>query len=222
MSEAPLRARGGAAVPVKVCGLTRVQDARRAWELGAAALGLIFHPASPRFLAPVQARELRRSLPPEAVVVGVFVDRPASEVNAVADFVGLSMVQLHGRESMSLQRAVTRPLIKAVRAEDEPRLARGPASLLLLDASHPVLAGGTGLRADWDLAARLARRHPLLLAGGLGPDNVAEALAAVAPAALDVNSGVEARPGEKDAGRLRALFQALSQTLSTAAVPVSC
>lgn len=209
MSERPGLLSGSKRTPVKVCGLTRAHDARLAWELGASALGLIFHPASPRFITPVQARALRAALPAEAVVVGVFVDRSASEINAVADFVDLTMVQLHGREPLGVQAAVKRPFIKAVRAEDEAQLERGPASLLILDAAHPTLAGGTGLKADWALAARIARRHPLLLAGGLGPDNVTQALEQVAPAALDINSGVEARPGEKDPDLLRALFAQL-------------
>lgn len=200
----------GPGVPVKICGLTRLEDACLAWELGASALGFIFHSRSPRNLPVDAARRIRQKLPPEAVCLGVFVDQPADHVNQVADFVGLEAVQLHGREDAATVGACRRPVVKAVRAEDEAFLEDHPAALLLLDAAHPQLAGGTGLRADWALAARLAVRRPLVLAGGLAPDNIEPALEAVRPHALDVNSGVESAPGVKDAGRLRDLFSIIS------------
>jgi len=202
-------------VRVKLCGLTREEDARLAWELGAAALGFVFHPGSPRCLTAKRAGELRRALPPDAFTVGVFVDRPADEVNAVAAEVGLDAVQLHGSESPETVAAAVLPVIKALQPADladEGRLRAYGAALLLLDAHGPGRSGGTGARADWAAAARLARRFPLVLAGGLSPDNAAEALTAVSPFALDLCSGVEASPGVKDPARLRALFDALPQT----------
>ena len=185
-------------IPVKVCGLTRPQDALLAWELGAAALGFVFHPSSPRAITAKGVAEIRRHLPAEAFCVGVFVNLSANEVNALADEAGLSAVQLHGRETPELCATIRLPIIKAIRADDENRLDQFKVAAFLLDASHPTLHGGTGLVADWTLAARIAQRHPLVLAGGLKSDNVLEAARWVKPAALDVCSGIEAAPGVKD------------------------
>jgi len=197
-------------LPVKVCGLTRLADARLAWELGAAALGFIFHPGSPRALTPDAAAALRRRLPREAFCVGVFVDRPADEVNAVAAHVGLDAVQLHGRESAAVCAAVRVPVIKALRpAPGEPTATPArdhPAAAFLLDAWDPARPGGSGRRADWDVARVLAAGCRLILAGGLTPDTVAAAAVAVRPSGLDLCSGLERTPGVKDPARLRALF----------------
>ncbi len=195
---------------VKVCGLTNIEDASLAWELGAAALGFVFHPESPRALTTSQAAKIRAELPSEAVCVGVFVDRDVSEIQAAVEAVGLSAVQLHGRETPELVARLNLPVIKAIRGEealDEGRLRAFEVAAFLLDASHPTLAGGTGLCADWPLAQRLARRFPLILAGGLNPGNVREAFAKVNPRGLDLSSGVEAAPGRKDPQKLRELFQ---------------
>ncbi len=193
-------------IPVKICGLTREEDALLAWELGASALGFVFHPASRRAVTARRAAEIRRSLPAGAFCVGVFVDLPSELVNDIAEEVGLGAVQLHGHESSKQCATIARPFIKAIRAEDESHLDDYPAAAFLLDAVHPTLAGGTGLKADWNLAARLARKSPLILAGGLTPDNIAEAAAMVLPYGLDVCSGVEAAPGIKDPQRLKTLL----------------
>ncbi len=194
-------------IPVKICGLTRAEDARLAWELGASALGFIFHPASPRAMTARRVREIRRKLPAEAFCVGVFVDLIPELVNTLAEEAGLDAVQLHGRETPEACAIIQRPVIKVIRAGDEARLDAFPVAAFLLDAAHPTLAGGTGLKADWNLAARVARIKPLILAGGLDPGNVLEASSAVRPAALDVCSGVETAPGLKDPARLRALLR---------------
>jgi len=196
-------------IPIKICGLTRAEDARLAWELGASALGFIFHEKSPRNVTTHQVAEIRRALPADAFCVGVFVDRGADEVNAIAREVGLDAVQLHGRETPLQCAAMERPVIKAIRAEDEDWLNEYHVSAFLLDAVHPTLAGGTGLKADWLLAARIAKRARLILAGGLESSNVREALETVRPAGLDLSSGVEASPGVKDPDKLRALFSEL-------------
>jgi phosphoribosylanthranilate isomerase len=193
-------------IPIKICGLTRAEDARLAWDLGASALGFIFHPASPRAVTAPQVAAIRRKLPADAFCVGVFVDMEPEHVNALADEARLDVVQLHGRETPDQCAAITRPVIKAIRPDDEPHLDAFPVAAFLLDAVHPTLVGGTGLKADWNLAARLARQRPLILAGGLTPENIAEAAAAVQPLALDVCSGVEASPGIKDAQRLKHLL----------------
>jgi phosphoribosylanthranilate isomerase len=193
-------------IPIKICGLTRAEDALLAWNLGASALGFIFHAKSPRNVSASAVAAIRRRLPREAFCVGVFVDRTADEVNAIARMAGLDAVQLHGRETPLQCAAVDLPVIKVIHAEDEDRLNDYRVSAFLLDAAHPTLAGGTGLKADWQLAARIAKRTRLILAGGLDAANIREAFEAVHPAGVDLSSGVEASPGIKDPAKLRALF----------------
>ena len=208
-------------VPVKICGVTRPEDADLAARLGAAWVGFIFWPRSPRFVAPAAAAAILGGLPPHVGGVGVFVDQPVDEVNAVADEVGLAAVQLHGRESTATCRACRRRVIKAVRlpgdgAGDDPDAVWSGATILV-DAFDPVRMGGTGRRVDWTRAARLARRRRLMLSGGLRAGNVADAVRRVAPYGLDVSSGVESEPGVKDPGRLRAFFAALAAVDAAAA-----
>lgn len=193
-------------IPVKICGLTRVEDALLAWASGASALGFVFHPASPRAISAKRVREIRRELPPEAFCIGVFVDVDPARINALAEEAGLDAVQLHGRETPEDCAALKRPVIKAIRAEDAAMLGEYAVAAVLLDAAHPSLAGGTGLKADWKLAERIARQRLLILAGGLNPHNVLAATECVRPAGLDVCSGVEAAPGIKDAELLKSLL----------------
>lgn len=198
---------------VKICGITRTEDAELAAELGAAAIGFIFWPASPRFIEPDAAREIAAALPPSVVTVGVFVDQPGPHVRDVAKSVGLGAVQLHGHESVDYAVALMEPVIKAipVRADFDPAsLDEIPATItVLLDAHDPVKRGGTGRTIDWAAAAKVAAVRRIVLAGGLTPDNVADAVAQVRPFGIDVSSGVEQAPGIKDHQRLRALFEAL-------------
>jgi phosphoribosylanthranilate isomerase len=195
---------------VKVCGITRLQDAATACELGAAAVGFIFWPNSPRFIDPYRARAIVRALPPFVTPVGVFVNQPVEYVNGVASLVRLGAVQLHGDEDATFIGQVSRPVIKAVSnglldaAHAWPRDA-----VLLVDAHDPERRGGTGMTADWNAAAALARRRRVLLAGGLTVDNVADAVARVQPFGIDVSSGVEAAPGVKDRDRMEAFFRVL-------------
>lgn len=208
-------------VPVKICGITRPEDADLAARLGAAWVGFIFWPRSPRFVQPAAAAAILGGLPPHVGGVGVFVDQPVDEVNAVAEEVGLAAVQLHGQESTATCRACRRRVIKAVRlpgdgAGDDPDAVWSGATILV-DAFDPVRMGGTGRRVDWTRAARLARRRPLMLSGGLRAENVADAVRQVAPYGLDVSSGVESEPGVKDPHRLRAFFAALAAVDAAAA-----
>lgn len=208
-------------VPVKICGITRPEDADLAARLGAAWVGFIFWPRSPRFVEPAAAAAILGGLPPHVGGVGVFVDQPVDEVNAVAEEVGLAAVQLHGRESPATCRACRRRVIKAVRlpghgAGDDADAVWSGATILV-DAFDPVRMGGTGRRVDWTRAARLARRRPLMLSGGLRAENVADAVRQVAPYGLDVSSGVESEPGVKDPHRLRAFFAALAAVDAAAA-----
>jgi phosphoribosylanthranilate isomerase len=194
---------------IKVCGITRAEDALLAWELGAAALGFVFHPGSPRCVTASQAARIRAELPGDARCIGVFVDRSVREIQDIAGEAGLAAVQLHGRETPEMAASLDLPVLKAIQAEcaDEGRLRAFSVRAFLLDASHPSLFGGTGLRADWNLARDLAARLPLILAGGLHPGNAGEALATVQPRGLDLGSGLEAAPGRKDPRKLRELFR---------------
>ena len=196
---------------VKICGITTAEDAQAAVEYGASAVGFVFWPESPRCLEPCRARAIIATLPSSVTAVGVFVNQPASYVNGVVDLAQLAAVQLHGDETPAFAAEMTRPVIKAVSVDgDAPAVAGWPESVMLLvDAKDPVRRGGTGIRPDWLAAAAVARGRRLLLAGGLTPENVAEAIAQVQPFGIDVSSGVERRPGVKDHGRLKALFDAI-------------
>jgi phosphoribosylanthranilate isomerase len=200
---------------VKVCGITRPEDADAAVEAGAAALGFVFWPKSPRAIDPYRARAIVSSLPPFVSAVGVFVDQPAAYVNGVAGLVGLSAVQLHGEERGEYVGAIAKPVVKAVALQNGVPPAADLVTawpsrvLVLLDVHDPVRRGGTGRTVDWSVAAEIARRRRIVLAGGLTPENVGEAIARVQPFGIDVSSGVEAAPGIKDHGRIRALFEAV-------------
>jgi phosphoribosylanthranilate isomerase len=195
---------------VKICGITRLEDAEAAVELGARALGFIFWPKSPRYVDPEDARAIVAAMPPFVTMVGVFVDQTPRLINGVAARVGLSAVQLHGDEPVGVVDEIERPIVKAFPVADGARAEDmdvwPPRVRLLLDVHDRDTRGGTGRTVDWDRAASFAARRPVLLAGGLRPENVAEAIRRVKPAGIDVSSGVESAPGVKDRARLRALF----------------
>jgi phosphoribosylanthranilate isomerase len=200
---------------IKICGITNLEDARAAVERGATAVGFVFWPGSPRFVEPGEAREIVAGLPPSVATVGVFVNQSAEYVDEVAGRVGLRAVQLHGDESQAFAAAMSRPVIKAVNFGGASDLRGWKEDItLLVDAPDPVRRGGTGTKADWDAAAGLARMRRVILAGGLTPENVAEAIARVRPYGIDVSSGVERSPGLKDHGRLAALFEAVERSLA--------
>jgi len=198
---------------IKVCGITRIEDAEAAVEAGARALGFVFWPNSPRFIDPHRARSIVGVLPPFVTAVGVFVDQPAGYVNGVAALVRLGAVQLHGDEDPGYAAQMARPTVKAIGVHDDADATIAdawPARItVLLDVHDPRRRGGTGRTIDWAIAALVAARRRAILAGGLTPDNVAEAVAQVRPFGIDVSSGVEQSPGIKDHGRIRALFEAL-------------
>lgn len=199
---------------VKICGITRLEDALAAAAAGADAIGLVFVDASPRRVDPARAQAIITGLPPFIKVVGLFVDAPAERVRAVLGAVALDLIQFHGRETAEFCRAFGRPYLKAVRmsAEVDLRAEAGryaDAAGLLLDSFHPQLAGGTGETFDWVRVPRDLDR-PLILAGGLTPENVGAAVAAVRPYAVDVSSGVESAKGIKDAARMTAFVRAVA------------
>jgi len=197
---------------VKICGITRLEDAIAAVEAGAGAIGFIFWPKSPRFIDPHRARTIAAALPPFVTTVGVFVNQPIDHVNGVASLVRLGAVQLHGDETPDVADAVTPPVIKAITPEHGDLRVWPDRVRLLLDVHDPAARGGTGRTVDWGAAADIASGRPILLAGGLTPDNVADAIARVRPFGIDVSSGVERAPGIKDHQRLRALFEAVHDT----------
>jgi phosphoribosylanthranilate isomerase len=198
-------------VRVKFCGMTRAADARVAVALGADAIGLIFYPPSPRAVAVEQALAVLDAVGPLVTTVGVFVNPSASELAAVLARVPLDMLQFHGEEDPALCAGAGRPWIKAVgmrEGVDARAAARRYAGArgLLLDTFSARIKGGTGRAFDWTLVpAELDR--PVILAGGLDAGNVAQAIAAVRPYAVDVNGGVESSPGVKDARKMEAFMQ---------------
>jgi phosphoribosylanthranilate isomerase len=203
---------------VKVCGVTNVDDALLANEHGAWAVGLIFHAPSPRAcelpVAEDIGRRLRRA---EPEVVGVFVNRPLDEVAAIADACALSMLQLHGDEGPAYCDEAARrtgcKIMKAIQVRDKSSIRALRAFHVgyhLVDAHHPDLRGGTGDTFDWDLVGK-RRKIPLVLSGGLTPDNVGAAIAATRPFAVDSASGTEAEPGRKDPEKLEAFFRAVAR-----------
>jgi phosphoribosylanthranilate isomerase len=195
---------------IKICGMTSVEDALMAVHAGADAIGLIFWPGSKRAVDVERAQAITRALPPLVSTVGVFVDETPDRVRTVADAVGLSGVQLHGDEVVADWARFPRPVLKALTLD---RYATSPwrtaRAAILVDAHDPATIGGTGRTIDWAAAREIAVTRPLVLAGGLTPDNVAAAVTLVAPWGVDVASGVEQAPGVKDAARLRAFVEAV-------------
>ncbi|MCB2227614.1 MAG: phosphoribosylanthranilate isomerase [Desulfarculaceae bacterium] len=184
---------------VKVCGITNLPDALAACAAGASALGFVLAHSS-RQVAPDQARAIIAALPPLVATVGVFVDAPPREVAELRAYCGLDWVQLHGEESEAEAASLGPRVIKALKVGPgrEPDPVAYPGCHLLLDTHDPSQAGGTGQAFDWSLAKPVAARRPIILAGGLNPDNVASAIAQVQPFAVDVSSGVEIEKGKKD------------------------
>lgn len=204
-------------VLVKICGIGTLDDARLASELGAAAVGFVFWPGSPRFIEPELARAIVADLPPFIAPIGVFVDQPREQIVEIAALVKLAAVQLHGHEAPAEYAASAVRVIKAVPVTADFDAAAACEAVpqqatMLLDAHDPVRRGGTGQTIDWSLAAEVARRRPAILSGGLTPSNVAEAIDRVRPYAVDISSGVELAPGIKDPEKLAALFAAVARS----------
>lgn len=186
---------------VKICGITNVEDALQAVAAGADALGFVLYDKSPRFVSPLEAQKIIVELPPFVTTVGLFVNEPVPQIRRIMTAARLDVVQLHGDEPP--EKCLIEPLrvIKALRVRDAASLQgvdRYQVSALLLDAWSDDAYGGTGKRFDWQLARRLTGKRPLILAGGLTPENVIDAVRLVKPYAVDVSSGVEAAPGKKD------------------------
>lgn len=192
---------------VKICGITTSADARVAVEAGADMIGLIFYPPSPRYVTPEQAQAIVASLPAEVTAVGVFVNESVDTVSRVAQASGVQMVQLHGNESPALCQQLPWRVLKTFRftAQVQPEMMRQyTVEAFLIEGFHAEVYGGGGARADWQRVAALHHYGRIILAGGLTPENVPEAIRMVRPYAVDVCSGVEATPGTKDWHKVRA------------------
>lgn len=204
---------------VKICGITGVDDALAAARLGADAIGLVFYPQSPRAVTVEQARTICRALPPFVTAVGLFVNAPATDVWRVLDAIPLGLLQFHGDEPGHVCAEFGMPYVKAVRMAEGVDLAAASAAHpgargLLLDTYVKGLPGGTGQVFDWGRVPA-HRSLPLVLAGGLNPGNVAEAIARTRPYAVDVSGGVETAPGIKDAALMAAFMRGVNNALPT-------
>jgi phosphoribosylanthranilate isomerase len=206
-------------VRVKICGITRPEDGELAVEHGAWAIGMIFHEPSPRKADLQVAAEIGAELKRKVEVVGVFVNRELTEVAEIADACSLTILQLHGDEGPvyceEIRRRTGLKVMKAARVRDHASLQALTAfrnvDYHLVDAHHPDLYGGTGETFDWELLRTHRSKVPLVLSGGLTPDNVGEAIRRVHPLAVDTASGTEASPGVKDPAKLTAFFRAVEQ-----------
>jgi phosphoribosylanthranilate isomerase len=193
-------------VRVKICGITSLDDALVAVDAGADALGFVFYGKSPRYITPQSASRIIMALPPFVQTVGLFVNSESGIVNELADSCGLDLVQLHGDEPPDYCNLIERRVIKALRVRGRDSLeiiGSYKVSGILLDAYSPDAYGGTGKSFNWDIAREVADRFWIILAGGLTPDNVGEAVKSVRPYAVDVSSGVESAPGIKDSDKIR-------------------
>ncbi len=201
-------------VRVKICGLTRREDAEAAVRLGADAIGFVLWPRSPRAASIDDAARIAAALPPFVTRVGVFVNPSIDEVQDAVARIGLDVVQLHGDEAPAAFRAVEARCVKATALESDDDVRRvaawAPEIMPLVDSADPERRGGTGRVADWARAARVSFVRPIVLAGGLTAENVREAIAAARPWAVDTASGVEAAPGIKSLERMEQFFAAVA------------
>lgn len=202
---------------IKVCGVTSPADAEGCVARGASLIGLNFIPASPRYVNTAIAKAIAEAIRGSAEIVGVFANAPPAQMDEKATEVGLDWVQLHGDEPDTTIEALRTRAYKAYRiaSTDDVELARAaPGGMVLADARVDGLLGGTGRTFDWRLVVELAASRPVILAGGLTPDNVGEAVRTVRPFAVDVASGVESAPGKKDLSRVGAFVRAVERALS--------
>ncbi|BFU96834.1 MAG: N-(5'-phosphoribosyl)anthranilate isomerase [Nitrospira sp.] len=212
---------GGTVGKIKICGITNEEDAAAAVSAGADALGFVFYRKSPRWVEPSVAARIIASLPPFVAAVGVFVNEEVKVVRDLMDGCGLALAQLHGDETAAYCLELARPAVKALRIKDRGSFLalaefQGRAGIrgFLLDAYADEAYGGTGRTVDRSLAAEAARTTSVLLAGGLTPENVAEAIQAVRPYGVDVSSGVELSPGKKDLEKVRRFIQSARQAFA--------
>ena len=199
---------------VKICGITNSQDSQVAVNAGADALGFVFYKQSPRYVKPKIVKSIVAELPPFVLTVGVFVNEELAIVRDIMVECGLALAQLHGDETPAFCEALGRPVLRGIRLRDRGTFLamaeyKGRAGVrgFVVDAFSESAFGGTGQISDWSLAAEAAQSSPILLAGGLTPENVQEAIQNVRPYGVDVSSGVEASPGKKDPAKVMAFVR---------------
>ena len=196
---------------VKICGITRPEDAQEAIAAGADALGFVFYKPSPRYITPEAARDIIRQLPPFVTTVALFVNEPAADIERTVNVTGCDLIQFHGDEPADFCEQFNRPWIKALRVKDAASLRNllneyRNARALLLDSYRPGVPGGTGETFNWDLIPDDLPR-PLILAGGLTPENISSAVQQLQPYGVDVSGGVEAQKGIKDPDKIHAFIR---------------
>ncbi|MBC8228174.1 phosphoribosylanthranilate isomerase [bacterium] len=201
---------------VKICGITNLDDALAAVEFGADAIGFVFVPNTPRYIESAKAAEIIARLPPFVTTVGLFVNDSQEHIKQIANQCKLNVLQLHGQESPDFCLQFNRKVIKAFRVKDQESLTVLPkytVSAYLLDTYVKGTMGGTGVTFDWRLALDAKKYGPVILAGGLNPENVAKAIQQVRPYGVDVSSGVEAEPGKKDHGKIKDFIAAAKSVI---------
>ena len=204
-------------IPVKICGITNLEDARSAVNNGASALGFIFYDKSPRYILPETASQIAADLKGQVSFTGVFVDETLDYVHAAKEEVGLNFIQFHGNESPDYCREVQLPVIKVFRVApnfDAGIMKYYDVHAFLFDTYEKGKPGGTGDIFNWNLIGDLQTDTPIILSGGLGVENILDAINTVYPSAVDVNSGVESKPGVKDEKKMKTLFDILQNTRS--------
>ena len=204
-------------IPTKICGITNLDDANVAVEYGASAIGFIFYEKSPRTISINNAKSISKHLPKTIARVGVFVNHEKDFINEAISEVPLDMIQLHSDETPDFCNQFDVPISKALRIKNEASLsvmAQYDVAVFLLDTFSNDQYGGTGETFDWSVLNRKFKT-PIILSGGLNPENILDAIHAVNPSAVDVNSGVESFPGKKDYNKLKSLFKNLNKTQST-------
>lgn len=201
---------------IKICGMTKSYEVEQAVAAGVDAIGFIFAKESPRYISPEDARDIIRNLPPFVDAVGVFVNEDPDVIGEITQYCGLTVLQLHGQESPEYCEMMPRPVIKAFQVNSELDSAflatyKDVVWGYLLDTYHKNMVGGTGKVFDWSEVDRLDLQRPLILAGGLNEENVANAVNMVHPFCVDVNSGIEMAPGRKDIEKIWKLAQEVSR-----------
>jgi len=204
-------------IPVKIFGITNLEDARLAVNSGASALGFIFYDKSPRYILPETVSQIAADLKGQVSFTGVFVNKTLDYIHAVKEEMGLNFIQLHGNETPEYCRAVQLPVIKVFRVApdfDVETMRSYDVHAFLFDTYEKGKPGGTGDIFNWNLIGALQTDTPIILSGGLSIENILDAINAVCPSAVDVNSGVESKPGVKDEKKMGALFDILQNTRS--------
>ena len=204
-------------IAVKICGITSLKDAEMAVNYSVSAIGMIFCPDSPRYVDPAEVEQWIERIPDSVKKVGVFVNEQIATINNITRQLKLEFIQLHGDESPEFCNGIIRPVIKVFRVGDDFDaivLNEYDVHGFLFDTYKKGNPGGTGTRFNWDLIANLKTETPIILSGGLTPENVLNGIEAVNPAAVDVNSGVESVPGVKDEEKIKELFSVLEHSNS--------